>query len=174
MIELDGELFRIVDFQHVKPGKGGAFVRTKLKNVEKGAVIDKTFRAGEKMQEAVLERRPMQYLYRDGELYVFMDRKTYEQLSMGRDLVEESSDYLVENQDVGVLLKDGKPLVLELPNTVKIKVIKADPGLKGDRVGGAMKPVTLETGKVIQVPLFIEKGDTLKIDTRTGDYISRI
>ena len=173
MIEQKGELFRIVEFLHVKPGKGGAFVRTKLKNVESGAVVDKTFRAGEKMQEAVLERRPMQYLYRDGEMYVFMDRKNYEQLSVGPELVEDSSEYLVENQDVDVLLQDNKPLVLELPNSVKIKVVKADPGLKGDRVGGAIKPVTLETGKVIQVPLFIEEGDTLKINTQTGEYISR-
>ena len=116
----------------------------------------------------------MQYLYRDGSLFVFMDKETYEQLSMGIDMVEDSAEYLVENQDMDVLLKDGKPLVLELPNTVEIKVVKAEPGLKGDRVGGAMKPVTLETGKVVQAPLFIEEGDVLKINTRSGEYISRV
>lgn len=174
MIELDGALFRIVEFQHVKPGKGSAFVRTKMKNVETGQVIDKTFRAGEKVVEAVLEHRKMQFLYRDGETSVFMDNETYEQVSIAPDVIGDSSQYLVENQELSVFIRNGKAVSIELPTAVALKVTTADPGLKGDTSGAATKPVTVETGLVVQVPLFVEEGETLKIDTRTGKYLERI
>jgi elongation factor P len=174
VIELDGSMFRIVEFQHVKPGKGGAFVRTKLKNVETGAVVEKTFRAGEKFDEAVLEHRRMQYLYRDGENYVFMDLETYEQVPIGPGVIGEATTYLVENQELSVFVRGGKPVTVELPPAVNLKVVKAETWLKGDTSGAATKPVTLETGLVVQVPLFVEKGDTIKVDTRTGRYSERI
>ena len=167
-------MFRIVEFQHVKPGKGGAFVRTKLKNVETGAVVEKTFRAGEKFDEAVLEHRRMQYLYRDGENYVFMDLETYEQVPIGPGVIGEATTYLVENQELSVFVRGGKPVTVELPPAVNLKVVKAETWLKGDTSGAATKPVTLETGLVVQVPLFVEKGDTIKVDTRTGRYSERI
>ena len=174
MLDLDGSLFRIVEFQHVKPGKGAAFVRTKLKNVETGQVIDKTFRAGEKVVEALLEHRKMQFLYRDGDNYVFMDVDTYEQVTVGQDVVGDSSSFMVENQEMSVFIREDKAVTIELPVAVLLKVEKADPGLKGDTSGAATKPVTLETGLVVQVPLFVEEGDTLKIDTRTGRYLERV
>jgi elongation factor P len=158
----------------VKPGKGGAFVRTRLKNVETGAVTDKTFRAGEKLEEAVLEHRIMQYLYRDGENYVFMDTQNYEQIPVGPGIIGEDSAYLVENQELSVFTRDGKPITIELPAAVNLQVAKADPWLKGDTTGGATKPVTLESGLVVQVPLFVEEGDVVKVDTRSGDYIERV
>lgn len=167
-------LYRIVEFQHVKPGKGGAFVRTKLKNVETGQVVDKTFRAGEKVEEAMLEHRKMQYLYRDGDNYVFMDLETYEQFSTGPDVVGEASQFLVENQELSVFVRGGKPVTIELPAAVLLKVAKAEPWLKGDTTGAATKPVTLETGLVVQAPLFVEEGDTVKVDTRSGKYIERV
>jgi len=171
---MDGALFRIVEFQHVKPGKGAAFVRTKLKNVETGQVVDKTFRAGEKVEEAILEHRKMQFLYLDGENYVFMDMENYEQVTVGPDVVGDSASFLVENQELSVFLRNGKAVTLELPAAVVLAVTKADPGLKGDTTSGATKPVTLETGLVVQVPLFVEEGDTLKIDTRSARYIERV
>jgi elongation factor P len=174
VIDLDGLMFRIVEFQHVKPGKGAAFVRTKLKNVETGQVIDKTFRAGEKVEEAVLEHRKMQYLYRDGDNCVFMDTDTYEQVSIPPEVIGEAASFLVENQELSVFLRQGKAVTIELPAAVNLKVVKADPGLKGDTSGAATKPVTLETGLVVQVPLFVEEGETLKIDTRAGKYLERI
>ena len=174
VVELDGTLFRIVEFQHVKPGKGGAFVRTKLKNVETGAVVDRTFRAGEKFDEAVLEHRRMQYLYRDGENYVFMDKETYEQLLVGPGVIGEAATYLVENQELSVFTRGGKPVTVEFPAAVNLRVVKAEPWLKGDTSGAATKPVTLETGLVIQVPLFVEEGDLIKVDTRTGKYSERV
>lgn len=174
VIEMDGSLFRIVEFQHVKPGKGGAFVRTKIKNVETGAVLDRTFRAGEKIEEAILEHRKMQYLYRDGESYVFMDLENYEQSSAGPDVVGEASPYLVENQELSVFIRKGKPMTVELPASVNLKVVQAEQWLKGDTSGAATKPVTLETGLVVQVPLFVEEGDLLKVDTRSGKYMERI
>lgn len=173
-MELEGELMQIVDFQHVKPGKGGAFVRTRLKNVETGAVVDKTFRAGEKFNEAVLEHHSMQFLYRDGENYVFMDTSSYEQVFTSPDIVEENADFLVENQEVSLFLRNGKPITMELPAAVNLGVTRADPWLKGDTTSGATKPVTLETGLVVQVPLFIEEGDVVKVDTRSGKYIERV
>jgi elongation factor P len=171
---MDGALFRIVEFQHVKPGKGAAFVRTKLKNVETGQVVDKTFRAGEKVEEAVLEHRKMQFLYLDGEDYVFMDMENYEQVTVGPDVVGDAASFLVENQELSVFLRNGKAVTLELPAAVVLAVTKADPGHKGDTTSGATKPVTLETGLVVQVPLFVEEGDTLKIDTRSTRYIERV
>jgi len=174
VIDLDGSLFRIVEFQHVKPGKGAAFVRTKLKNVETGQVVDKTFRAGEKVEEAVLEHRKMQYLYNDGDNYVFMDLENYEQVLATPGIVGEAASYLVENQELSVFLRLGKAFTLELPAAVALAVRQAEAGLKGDTSSGATKPVTLETGLVVQVPLFVEEGDMLKVDTRTGKYIERV
>jgi len=171
---MDGALFRIVEFQHVKPGKGAAFVRTKLKNVETGQVVDKTFRAGEKVEEAILEHRKMQFLYLDGENYVFMDMENYEQVTVGPDVIGDAASFLVENQELSVFLRNGKAVTLELPAAVVLAVTKADPGHKGDTTSGATKPVTLETGLVVQVPLFVEEGDTLKIDTRSTRYIERV
>jgi elongation factor P len=173
-MDLDGALFRIVEFQHVKPGKGGAFVRTKLKNVETGQVVDKTFRSGEKVEEAVLEHCKMQYLYRDGDNYVFMDLENYEQIQVPPEAVGEAASFLVENQELSVFLRNGKAVTLELPAAVNLSVQKAEPGLKGDTSSGATKPVTLATGLVVQVPLFVEEGDTLRVDTRSGRYIERV
>lgn len=172
-IELGGQMFRIVEFQHVKPGKGAAFVRTRLKNVETGAVVDKNFRAGEKVEEAVLVHRRMQYLYRDDENYVLMDLESYEQIDAGPGVIGEASSYLVENQEFSVFMRKGRPVTIELPAAVKLEVAEAEPWLKGDTTGASTKPVTLVTGLVVQVPLFIEEGDTLKVDTRSGSYIER-
>lgn len=174
MLDIDGSLFRIVEFQHVKPGKGGAFVRTKLKNVETGQVIDKTFRAGEKVEEAVLEHKRMQFLYLDGDNYVFMDLDSYEQIISDPSVVGEMSSFLVENQELSVFMRQDKVITIELPAAVDLRVVKADPWLKGDTSSGATKPVTLETGLSVQVPLFVEEGDTLKVDTRSGRYIERL
>lgn len=170
----DGVLFEVLDFQHVKPGKGQAFVRTKLKNLKSGAVIDRTFRAGEKVKSARLERRKMQYLYRDQNNFFFMDSQTYEQISLIASQVGESAKFLKENIELEVLFYDKKPVGLELPVFVTLKVTQTVPGLKGDTVSGSTKPATLETGAQVQVPLFIEVGDTIKIDTRTGEYITRV
>jgi elongation factor P len=172
-LELDGALLRIVEFQHVKPGKGGAFVRTRLKNVETGQVFDKTFRAGEKLEEAVLEHKKMQYLYGDGDNYIFMDNESYEQVTVPAEVVGETASFLVENQELSVFLRKGKAVTLELPAAVNLKVSKAEQWLKGDTTGGATKPVTVETGLVLQVPLFVEEGDVVKVDTRSGRYIER-
>jgi len=174
VVDQDGALMRIVEFQHVKPGKGAAFVRTKLKNVETGQVVDKTFRAGEKVEEAVLEHHKMQYLYKDGDNYVLMDTDNYEQVIVPLEVIGDAADFLVENQELSVFLRKGKAITVELPAAVLLKVEKAEPWLKGDTTSGATKPVTLETGLVVQVPLFVEEGDTLKIDTRSGKYIERV
>ena len=171
---MDGSLMRIVEFQHVKPGKGGAFVRTKLKNVETGQVVDKTFRAGEKIEEAILEHKKMQYLYLDGDNYVFMDLETYEQTHVPTGTVGDTASFLVENQELSVFIRNGKAVTMELPAAVMLKVVKAEPGLKGDTSSGATKPVTLETELTIQAPLFVNEGDTVKVDTRTGRYIERV
>ena len=174
VIDMDGSLMRIVEFQHVKPGKGAAFVRTKLKNVETGQVVDKTFRAGEKVEEAVLEHRKMQFLYKDGDNNIFMDSENYEQVTVPPEVVGESANFLVENQDLSVFMRNGKAVTIELPPAVRLKVAKAEPGMKGDTSSGATKPVTLETGLVLQVPLFVNEGDGVKVDTRTGRYIERV
>ena len=172
-IEFKNEPYIIVDFLHVKPGKGGAFIRTKLKNMITGRVLDETFRSGEKVDRPDLEEKDVQYLYLDQEGYCFMDNETYEQIFLPEDHVGEAKNFLQENVNVKLLFYQGRPIGLDLPTTVDLTVVTSDPGLKGDTATGATKPVTLETGLVVQVPLFINEGDVLKIDTRTGEYIER-
>jgi elongation factor P len=172
-LDLDGILYQVIEFQHVKPGKGGAFVRTKLRNVKTGAVVDRTFNAGVNVGLAIVERKDMQYLYRDGDDFVFMDTDTYDQHHVPAAVVGESSTYLTEGMTAIISMHDGNAISTELPASVVLKVTQTDPGVKGDRVSGAMKPATLETGLVVQVPLFIEEGDQLKVDTRTGQYLTR-
>ena len=173
-IELKGEPYTIVDFQHVKPGKGGAFVRTKLKNLLTGAVIDKTFRSGEKVPEGNVFEKEMEYLYREGNNYYFMDINTYEQISIPYQQIESQIAFLKENLSTKILFFNNNPISLELPQFVEIQVEKTEPGVKGNTATGATKPAKLETGAIIQVPLFISEGDTLKVDTRTGTYVERI
>jgi elongation factor P len=172
-IESDGAIFQIIEFQHVKPGKGGAFVRTRLRNLRTGAVVDKTFRAGERMEQAVIERRPMQFLYRAGDEYVFMDMDTFEQIALSADLVGEGVKYLKPDTEVLVMRFGDETLGVELPNTMELRVVQTDPGLRGDTATGGSKPARLETGAVINVPLFINEGDLLRVDTRTGKYLER-
>jgi len=172
-IELNGEIYSIVDFQHVKPGKGGAFVRTKLKNLKSGLVLDKTFRAGEKMEQAIIDKKTMQYLYSNGSDYCFMNKENYEQISLSKEQISEIVDLLKEGNDVDVTFCKGELVGAELPNFMSLKVIKTMPGVKGNTVSGALKPATLETGAIIQVPLFIKEGDIIKIDTREKKYIER-
>ncbi|MDR2460660.1 MAG: elongation factor P [Deltaproteobacteria bacterium] len=170
-----GEPYIIVDFLHVKPGKGGAFVRTKLKNLLTGRVLDETFRSGEKLGEPDLEEKSVQYLYYDSkEGFVFMDTENYEQIHLNEDQLGSSKDFLVENMDLYLNFYQGRPIGLDLPTTVNLEVIKSDPGLRGDTTGSVTKPATLSTGLVVQVPLFINEGDILKIDTRTGEYVERM
>ncbi|MGD8252987.1 MAG: elongation factor P [Syntrophobacterales bacterium] len=173
-IELEGKPFLIVDFLHVKPGKGGAFVRTRLKNMETGQVLEKTFRSGEKVNRPDLMEREMQYLYQDAEGYCFMDNKNYEQIFIDQEHLSDSRDFLKENIDVKMLFFNNKPIGIELPIFVELKIAQTDPGVRGDTATGATKPATLETGFVIQVPLFINAGETVKIDTRTGEYVERV
>jgi len=172
-IELNGGIYSIVDFQHVKPGKGGAFVRTKLKNLKSGLVLDKTFRAGEKMEQAIIDKKTMQYLYNDGSDYCFMNKENYEQISLSKEQISEIVDLLKEGNDVDVAFCKEELVGAELPNFMSLKVIKTMPGVKGNTVSGALKPATLETGAIIQVPLFIKEGDVIKIDTREKKYIER-
>jgi len=172
-IELEGEPYIITDFLHVKPGKGGAFVRTKLKSLVTGNVIDRTFRSGEKVQTPALDERNMQYLYREGEAYNFMDSDTYEQLSLTADQLGEDSNFLKENVQVRIVFHNGKPIGVELPFFVELTIVKSEPGVRGDTARGGTKPATVETGAVIQVPLFLNEGDVIKVDTRTGEYIER-
>ena len=173
-IEVDGKIFRIMEFQHVKPGKGGAFVRTKLRRVEDGSVIDKTFRAGEKFRPVRTETRRMQYLYDSGEAQVFMDNQNYEQLEIPSDLDPDSMRWVRPNDEVELLLIDERPAGLQIPSAVDLEVTETQPGLKGDTAsGGGSKPATLETGVTIEVPLFIEEGEKVRVDTRSGDYVSR-
>ena len=172
-LDLDDGLFQISEFQHVKPGKGGAFVRTTLRNVRTGAVIERTFRAGEKMERALIDKREMQYLYADGSDFVFMDSETYEQLPVDRNQLGTAPDYLVEG-NAAVLQMFGTEIVgTDLPASVVLTVTETEPGIQGDRVSGARKAATMETGVVVQVPLFIETGERLKVDTRNGEYIER-
>jgi elongation factor P len=172
-IILDGDILTIVEFQHVKPGKGGAFVRSKLKNVRSGAVIDKTWRAGEKMEQAMLERKPMQFLYsREGD-YFLMDMETFDQISVPKTAFGDAVKYLRENEEVSVLMHDGSVIGVELPFTVVLEVVETDPGVRGDTASGGSKPATLETGAVVQVPFFVNVGDKLKVDTRTDTYLER-
>jgi elongation factor P len=172
-VELDGQVWRIVDFQHVKPGKGGAFVRTKLKAVESGAVVDRTFRAGEKMPRIRTETKNVQYLYDSGDEVVFMDEGTYEQISLPRADVSDELDFLQPSQRVQLLTVDGRPAGLQLPASVELAVAETEPGVRGDTVSNVTKPATLETGAVVQVPLFVNAGDRVKVDTRERRYISR-
>jgi len=172
-IQFDGEPYSIVDFQHVKPGKGGAFVRTKLKHMRLGRVIDNTFRAGEKVALVDFEERRMQYLYKD-DAYHFMDLDTYDQIAVAPEQVGEAQDFLKENTEVEILFIDGNPVSVELPNFIELQVAKTDPGIRGDTATGGSKPATLETGAVIQVPLFLNEGDVVKVDTRSGEYLGRV
>lgn len=174
VIILGSNLMEIVEFQHVKPGKGSAFVRTKLKNVLSGRVLEKTFRAGERVEEARLVEEGYQYLYYDGDLYHFMHTATYDQTALGRDLVGDAKDWLVENGEVGVLFHEGKAIDIRLPITVDLRITVSDPGVQGDRAQGATKPATLETGVTVQVPLFVNEGERIKVDTRTGEYMERV
>ncbi len=175
VIRYNGDLVSIVEFQHVKPGKGGAFVRTKLKNVVNGKVLDNTFRAGEKVDEVRLEARQMQYLYQEGDQFVFMDGETYEQSYMGDALVDKDiQKYLKDGVEYKVLFSEGTPIVVELPFFLELEITETEPGEKGDRVSAATKAATLETGAVVQVPLFLNAGDVVKVDTRTDEYIERV
>ncbi len=173
-IEIDGEAYIIVDFQHVKPGKGAAFVRSKLKNIKSDSIIEKTFRAGEKVPKAHVDRKEMQFLYSSGGLFYFMDTETYEQIPLHEENLGDSIQFLKENMIVTVLFFEGSIIGIELPTFVELEVVETEPGFKGDTATGGTKPAKLETGAVIQVPLFIETGDILKIDTRVGEYISRV
>ncbi len=173
-IELDGEPYTMTYFQHVKPGKGGAFVRTKVKNLKNGKVLDRTFRSGEKVDEADVSERRMQYLYQDGDALVFMDNETFEQTPFSAEQVGDARKYLKENLDVEVLFWRGKPINIELPAFIEALITQCDPGLKGDTASGATKPATLETGAVVQVPLFVKEGERIRVDTRTGVYVERV
>lgn len=173
-IEIDGVVFVIVDFQHVKPGKGAAFVRTKLKNVKTGGVTERTFRPGEKMARAVMDRREMQYLYNSGEDYFFMDTETYEQMTISKDQLGNDVKYLKENMNIGVLLYQEQIFGIELPYFVELTVADTEPGIKGDTASGGSKPATMETGLVVQVPFFINVGDVIRVDTRSGEYMERV
>lgn len=172
-IELNGDPCQVVDFQHVKPGKGAAFVRAKIKNLKNGSVTEQTFRAGEKLPKAILDRRQMQYLYNDGESFVFMDNETFEQIFLTEEQLEGAEKFLKENMECQVMLYQGKVLGLDLPNTEELEVVETEPGIKGDTASGGSKPAKLETGLVVQVPFFVNTGDILRIDTRSGQYIER-
>ncbi len=172
-IELEGEVYSVVEFQHVKPGKGSAFVRSKLRNVKTGFTIERTFRAGEKVPRAHIEYREMQYLYSSGEDNFFMDTSTYDQINLNDEKLGDNKKYLKENMIIGVQMYEGAPLGVELPNSVELAVSDTDPGLRGDTASGGTKPATLETGAVVQVPLFVNIGDVIRVDTRTGQYLER-
>lgn len=172
-IDLDDGLFTLVDFQHVKPGKGGAFVRTKLKNVRTGAVLDRTMRAGEKMERAIVDKNEMSMLYRDGSDFVFMDLTSYEQINVPPETVGDAADYLADNSNVVVVFYGDEIIGIDLPASVDLDIAETEPGLQGDRSSGGTKPATLSTGKIVQVPLFVNSSDTVKIDTRTGEYLTR-
>ena len=173
-IELDGSAWRILEFQHVKPGKGGAFVRTKLKNLDSGSVVDKTFRAGEKFARVHTETKNVQYLYDSGDEVVFMDEQSYEQISLPRETVLEALDYIEPSGTVQLLTVDGRPSGVQMPASVELTVAETEPGVRGDTVSNVTKPAKLATGAVVQVPLFVNQGDTIRIDTRTGDYQTRV
>jgi elongation factor P len=174
VLNIDGQLWAVVEFQHVKPGKGPAFVRTKLKNVESGKSVDKTFNAGTKVETANVDKRTMQYLYNDGGSYVFMDIQSYEQLEIAPEIVGGASDFLLENQEAIVATNDGRVLYVELPASVELLVTYTEPGLQGDRSTGGTKPATLETGATVNVPLFITTGEKIKVDTRDSSYLGRV
>lgn len=171
--ELEGEVVQLMDFQHVKPGKGAAFVRCKLRNVKTGATVERTFRPGEKFPKAHIDRKEMQFLYKEGESWTFMDTETYEQVSLQESLLEDAPKYLKENMTTGILFYQGQVIGIDLPKQVELQVAATEPGIKGDTASGGGKPATLETGLVVQVPFFVNEGDVLIIDTRTGQYVSR-
>ncbi len=172
-IRVDGNPYNIVDFQHVKPGKGGAFVRTKLKHLRLGTVVDRTFRSGEKFELEDFEQKPVQFMYRDDQFH-FMSLENYEQIALSREEVGEAAEYLKENMEIEVIYIGGTPAGVELPTFAELRVVRTDPGLRGDTASGGSKPATLETGAVVSVPLFVNEGDVLKVDTRTGAYIERV
>lgn len=172
-IEVDGDIWRVLDFQHVKPGKGAAFVRSKLRNLRTGAIQEKTFRAGEKVAKAQISNRTMQYLYANGDQHVFMDNETYEQIELPSSYIENELKYLKENMEVHIIFYQGETIGIELPNTVELTVVETEPGIKGDTASGGSKPAKLETGLVVQVPFFVNEGDRLIINTTDGTYVSR-
>jgi elongation factor P len=174
VLEIDGTLFSVVEFLHVKPGKGGAFVRTKLKNLVTGRVMDKTFNAGEKVQDVRIDRAEMQYLYSSDDEYHFMNNETYDQIALPESMIADIAPLMKENAVVTVQMREGQPIGVELPTFVELAITETAPGVKGDTVSGGSKPATLETGKVIQVPLFVEQGTVVRVDTRTGEYVSRV
>ena len=173
-IELEGNIYQIVEFQHVKPGKGAAFVRTKLKNIVNGGVVEKTFRPTEKCEQAHIDRKDMQYLYQDGSLFYFMDNETYDQVSLGEDTVGDALKFVKENETCKVCSHNGNVFSVEPPLFVELEITETEPGVKGDTATGATKPATVETGAQVSVPLFVNQGDVIKIDTRTGEYLSRV
>lgn len=172
-LNIDGQLWNVVEFQHVKPGKGGAFVRTKMKSVLSGKVVEKTLNAGVKVEVASVEKRDMQYLYKDGEDFMFMDSTNYDQIRIGKETVGDAVDYMLENTDAIVAMHEGNPLFIELPASVELKITYTEPGLQGDRSSGGTKPATVETGITVQVPLFIKQDEKVLVDTRTGAYLGR-
>ena len=172
-IKVDEGLFTVIDFQHVKPGKGGAFVRTKLRNARSGAVIERTYRSDERLEQAMIDKRDMQYLYRDGDDYIFMDQSTFDQVPVSSKTLGDAANFLKETGKAMLMLHDEEIIGIELPASVELEIAQTEPGIQGDRVSGARKSATLETGFVVQVPLFIGPGEMVKIDTRTGDYITR-
>ncbi len=174
VLNMDGQLWTVIEFQHVKPGKGGAFVRTKVKNVMSGKVVDRTFNAGAKIETETVDRREFQYLYRDGDGFVFMDVSDYDQITLSSVVVGDAANYLLENQNATVALHNGDPLYVELPASVVLEITYTEPGLQGDRSTGGTKPATVETGHQIQVPLFLEQGTKVKVDTRDGSYLGRV
>ena len=173
-LNLPEGLYQVVEFQHVKPGKGGAFVRSKLRNLRNGAVIDKTFNAGVRVEQALLEKKDMQFLYRDGDMYVFMDQETYDQENVAPTALGDATDYMVENSVAQIAYYNGEIITVEIPASVELTIADTEPGVQGDRSTGGRKPATLETGKIVQVPLFISPGDRVKVDTRSGEYMTRV
>ncbi|HTN81832.1 MAG TPA: elongation factor P [Acidimicrobiales bacterium] len=173
-LQLDNGLFTVVDFQHVKPGKGGAFVRTTLKNARTGAVIERTFRAAERVEQAIVDKREMQFLYREADEYVFMDTESYDQLHVAPAALGNAAGYLVESANAVLAMYEGEIIGVDIPASVELKVTETEPGIQGDRVSGARKPATLETGITVQVPLFVNIGDRIKVDTRSGEYLTRV
>lgn len=174
VLNIDGQLWTVIEFQHVKPGKGPAFVRSKLKNVISGKVVEKTFNAGVKVETANVDKREMNYLYNDGSGYVFMDNQTYDQMTLSDDIVGDAKDFLLENQEAIVAVYEGNPIYVELPASVVLEITYTEPGLQGDRSSGGTKPATVETGLQIQVPLFLEQNTKVRVDTRTGEYLGRV
>ncbi len=173
-VEIDGDAYIVVEFQHVKPGKGAAFVRAKMRNLRTGSVVERTFNAGEKMPKAHLDRRNMQYLYHDGTYYVFMDNENYEQSLLSEEQMADSKNYLIENMNISILLFKGDIIGVDLPAQVELEVVETEPGIKGDTASGGNKPATLQTGAVVRVPFFINVGDVIRVNTKSGEYIERV